>query len=216
MAAIPDGEWKMSDTAESETEPVQPVVLYTNWNATNEFNAACQLVDDAVLCGERHVSLLVDALIRAGHLVEEWRGPHRDDIDAFLEVGGNKPVDRPATDKRPAKPADEILPIVKCVFHRLSKQQWTWRANALRQAFADDIAANDLAVYFKEKPPTKRAEEWAEKHRSPPKPRQRLEVPISGKLALPHGLTIPAEGLPVRLVQKGGKFALAIPKPKPE
>jgi hypothetical protein len=201
----------VDDTTKLPPEVVNPLLPYTNWNATNEFNAACGLVDDALLCADRHVSLLVDALIRAAHLVEEWRGEHRSEIDAYLEVGGHKPVDVLAKDGTVQKPADEILAIVKCVFHRLVKQQWNWRANALRQAFADKKTSDDMTVYFTLEAPTARAKKWSKDHRRAPKPRERLEVAIP---KLPAGVTIPRDGLRVLLIEKNGKPMLAIPKPR--
>jgi hypothetical protein len=190
-------------------DAVQSVVPYTNWNATKEFGAARQLVDDALECEERHDSLLVDALIRSARLAEEWRGEHRAEIDAYLRDLAPE-LAKDGTVKRPADPE---LAIVKCIFHRLSKQQHTWRSNALRQAFKDGRTADDLAVYFKEKPPTTRAKQWRNDHRKAPK-RPKLEVAIPGKLALPKDMTIPPEGKTVQLFEKDGRFSLAIPQPR--
>jgi hypothetical protein len=72
----------------------------------------------------------------------------------------NKPVNVLAKDGTVRKPADEILAIVKCVFHREHKNNWTWHANALRQAFADSRTADDMAAYFKEHAPYYRAGQW--------------------------------------------------------
>jgi hypothetical protein len=164
----------LPDTEPEAQQPVQHIVPPsaefsedpppTNWSAVEAFNEACQLVNDALDCYDKHNSLLVDALIRTARLIEHWRGEHRHEIDAYL--GAHAPVDVPATDKRPARPADEVLAIVKCVFHRQSKSQWTWHANALRQAFADGRTSDDMTVYFKDESPTARAVQWRDDRRN--------------------------------------------------
>ena len=144
-----------AETEATPQQPVQPIVPSPvefsedarppNWSAVDAFNDACRLVDDALGCIEKHNSLLVDALIRTARLIEHWRGEHRREIETYLGAHDLK---------------DEVLAIVKCVFHRQSKSQWTWHANALRQAFADGRASDDMTMYFQDKNPTQRADQW--------------------------------------------------------
>jgi hypothetical protein len=128
------------------------------------------------------------------------------EINAYL--GGY----RPDLAKGVAR-GDEILAVVKCIFHK-AKQNHSWYANALRQAFADKRTADDMTVYFRVEAPTSRAKKWRKDNPRASTPRQRLEVAIPGKLTLPQGLTIPPEGMTVLLIEKNGKPVLGIPQPR--
>jgi hypothetical protein len=198
----------MSDIAEPpETEGTTVVPAGANWSAPEAFTLAISLADAVHQTDVDHRASLVRALVCTARLIEEWRGEHREEIDANLGSYA------PGLAKGVAK-GDEILAVVKCIFHK-RKQDHSLYANALRQALnADKQHADDLAVYFTLEAPTKRAKQWSKDHRRPPKPTTRLEVAIPGVLKLPENVTIPPDGLLVLLIEKNGKSMLGIPQPR--
>jgi hypothetical protein len=138
-------------------------------------------------------------------LVEDWRGEHRQEISAYLG------------DKAPADGEDDVLPIVKFVFARQDKKQWTWHANALRQALADGKTSDDLTAYFTLTPPTTAATRWSKDHRRPSANRLApFEVEITCALSQPNGkrIEIGDKGMMVKLVERDGKPILEIPQPR--
>jgi hypothetical protein len=184
----------MNDGLTPETRP--------NWNAADRFRVAFAAADAIHTTDVNHKEAICTALSVTLGLIEDWRAGHKEEMKAYL--GKNAPEDG----------KDEVLPIVKCIFVRQNRKQWTWHANALRQAIAKGKTSDDLTVYFRATPPTKAAQEWSKEH---PRPgairRDPLEVEIT--CAIPKGVTLGDKGLQVRLTMKDGKSFLMIPQPRP-
>jgi hypothetical protein len=149
---------------------------------------------------------VIRALCLTLRLVEDWRGEHGQEISVYLG------------DKAPVAGEDDVLPIVKFVFARQDKKQWTWHANALRQALADGKTSDDLTAYFTLTPPTTAAKKWSQTHPKPSANRPApLAVEITCALAQPNGKAIKiGDGLTVRLVERDGRPILEIPQPRPK
>src|SRR5262249_52995660 len=109
-----------------------------NWDAADRFKEACNAADAAHTADLSHKEAVCEALRRTLCLVEDFRGEHREEIATYLKSAGVKP------DKL-AK--DDVLAIVQHVFARQDKRQWTWHANALKQAMAEKQTSDNLPAY---------------------------------------------------------------------
>lgn len=175
-----------------------------NWTADARFKEACEAADATHSTDLSHKEAVCEALRRTLCLIEDYRGEHREEIASYLKGTAGLALDK-----------DDVLPIVKHVFARQDKRQWTWHANALRQAIADGKHADDLHAYFKATPPTQAAKKWSEAHRKQGNRRQPLEITLTNPPKLPTGLDdkiASANGMPVRLVRRDGKIVLLIPQ----
>ena len=144
----------------------------SNWSAPEAFKTAIGLADEVHQTDVDHRGSLIRALVCTASLVEHWRGPHKEEVNAHLESY------RPDLAKGVAK-GDEILAVVKCLFHN-RKQDHSWYANAMRQAFADKVKSDDMTVYFTTEAPTARATKWRQDHRKPPnQPALKSQSPVS-------------------------------------
>jgi hypothetical protein len=174
----PDAEQSNIGKHPLDAQPSRP-----NWSAAERFKEA-EDAAEAIRCMDashktNRKEAIIGALCLALRLVEDWRGEHRDEIDAFL--GKHAPTEKKSTGYKP----DEVLAIVKCVFHIEGAKQWTWHANAIRQALAEGKTADDAGAYFKLTPPTTAAEVWSKAHPRPKKP-EPTEVPFPSDLPIPY------------------------------
>ncbi len=112
---------------------------------------------------------------------------------------------------------------MKWIFARHDKSQWTWYANAVRQALADKQTPDDLSSYFKATPYTTAPKTWRETH--PKKSAKKSNrtgsgaksatgkpvfVAITCELGLPEGVKITEKGMMVLLAKRDGKPGLLI------
>jgi hypothetical protein len=175
-----------------------------NWRADERFQAAFAAADATHTTDQNHRAAICEALRLTLQLVEGWRDGHQQAISNYLAK--NAPKDD-------ADINSVTLSIVKCVFARQDKKQWTWHANALRQANADGKTSDDLTAYFKAKPPTKAAQQWSKDHRRPSAPRAApVEITFPLPWYMPKVAKIGEKGMMVKLTLRDGKPFLAIPQ----
>lgn len=182
------------------TEPRRP-----NWSAAEHFQEAEDAAEAIRNMDASHKinrkEAVIHALCLTVRLVEDWRGEHRDEINAYL--GKHAPADD----------GDEVLAIVKCVFHHQGASQWTWHANAIRQALAEQKTADDVGAYFNSTPPTKAAELWTETQHNKRRGRKAgtVEVGITCELPIPYPEKGKEKKFTIRM-RKDGKLVILIPK----
>jgi hypothetical protein len=178
-----------------------------NWDVNSRFEEACKAADaihvavaDFKTADTNKKDVICRALCETLRLIEDWKGDHRPEISTKLGLA------------YPDKGEDAVLPVVKRVLREKSKNRWTWYANALRQALADERTSDNLTTYFIEHPVTTMATKWAREHPTKPK-RDPITVPI--ECELPPGIKITEEGTMVRLCQRDGRPALEIQQKAP-
>jgi hypothetical protein len=144
------------------SEPANPIIGKPNWTAASAVQEARDAATEVQKADNRRSVHLCVALSHTFSLIFDWRHDQARKA-ALADYMGKKNAPKEGNDKRGYN--RDVLAFVKCVFLAEGAKQWTWHANALRQAFAAKQEPDTIGTYFHTTSPTAAAAVWTKAHK---------------------------------------------------